>query len=1141
MTFSEFLNTTFVENEGVTEEGQWLAKHIAALQEGLRQMLKLSGHSDVDAAADGTAINDLVLYKAANSNKWTVKKLSDIKPTMDERPTRDSQNPVSSGGVYLSLQQIEAAIADLASTASLQQAVARISALEQQLAQGVGATTIGELENVDPALDTAPSGDMVLVQQNGQSQVTRMDLATLMALMQPTTYSMKIVNLLASNALNITSSDSCLLRFKVTSQVKDNTVAGSDFVDTGEQADVIVEVRNGSGQYVQRTTLSSVSTGVELRLDVTQWLELGANSIRLRATGISYDTQATFVYNVQVSALSLDISLFDWTTPVSADFQLPYRVSGNIDKSLYVEVKSLDGVTYSRSYSLELGSLVNSQSARYLPLVFPGTTGIYTLTAWLESDDGTVVTARQTVQFACLVEGDTAKLLVVNNVADSLTNWAENAVLDYILYDTSGTTSKLTFLATKGGTLVYSSVMTGVDRSEHTLTVPLEIDSGESTFDLVVVANDGEASPTVLGTWTIAVDNSVNYAATDGAVFFLNPATRSNGDANRDKVVNAVTGAEVDAVWTDVSFSNSDMWTTDGSGRRCLKLNSGQRGLIDYSPLQSNVAQGSGVSVEVCYMIENISDYGTRAIDISRAVTVSGDTFPVGIVIEAERLLTCTEANHNELTQELRVDSGETLHVMFTVYPRVYTFSNNGSTQYLNLVRVYVNGRINRVFAIGDTDVMSAETGILLGSDDCDLTLYGFRVYDRALSPREVHQNYKNMLPTVEQKAAEKAANDVYDANDRISFSLLRQMGKNCFVSDKPFPSLLEETDYDLGGSTDRRDVTMELYVPSATDTYIIAVPMRQGGQGTSSMRYWEWNQRLRTLALTEVTYGADGTPVASKKIAVWSDVPSIADFTFKKNWASSMQDHKAGSVNTLTDLWKLLGFGNEATKIDSKARISVYQEPFVGFYKKTVDGATVYVCMGNFTGGPHKGDKGCFGYDLSVFPETLSMEGCNNDPVLTNFKMPWDWDRIFVDTSDDILIMYRTGYDANNVAQWTKAWEQDFGSIEGGDSAATCATKLALFIAAYNVIYQNNQYLAPWDGTVAALNAAATSWNAALTGGTMTQEEFSELTEQEYWLSAADGQYNQYDVFNYDQSTRQFVVAVNDDGTRVNVGSLVS
>ncbi|MBQ3631224.1 MAG: hypothetical protein IJJ98_11265 [Prevotella sp.] len=1140
MTFSEFLNATFVENEGVTEEGQWRAKHIAALQDGLRQLLKLSGHSDVDAAADGTAINDLVLYKAANSNKWTVKKLSDIKPTMDERPTQGSTNPVESGGLYLSLQALETAIASCASATDVTAALRRIAAIEQQLAEGVGARTLGELENVADDLDEAPAGDMVLVQLNGQQQVTRMDLATLMALMQPTTYSMKIVNLLPQNTLSITDSDACQLRFKVMSQVKDNTIADSDFTDTGEQADVVVEVRNGNGDYVRRTTLNSIDTNVEQRVDVRDWLELGSNSIRIKATGISFDTQATFVYTVQVSSLSLDISLFDWTTPVSANFQLPYKVSGNVSKTLYVEISSQDG-SYHRDYALDLGTTVNSQSARYLPLSFPGTTGIYMLTAWLESDDGLVATQKQTVQFACLVEGDVAKLLIVNNVADSLTNWSDNQVMDYVLYDTATTASALTLTVTRAGTTIYASRQTAVDRSLHTFTLPLEVDTGETTFELLIAADDGAANPTTFGEWTLPVDNAVNYAATDGAVFFLNPGTRSNGDANREKVINAVTGEEVAVDWTGVSFSQTDAWTTDESGRRCLRLNSMQKAVIDYQAISRNVAQGAGFTLEAMYKVENVSNYDAAVIDISRRMTVGSEAFNVGFRIEPERVMVASENAHNEVTQELQLDSGEVLHLGITVIPRAYTYDLNGSAQYLNLVRIYVNGRINRAFAITDTDVISSPNGISLGSDDCVLTLYGMRIYDRALSPREMRQNQVNMLATPEEKAQEKRLDDVYDESEKISFTKVRALGLNCFVTDKPFPSLREDTDYDLGGGTDRKDVTLELYIMSAVYNYINLHPMRQAGQGTSSMRYFEWNQRLRTLDMTEVIFGQDGTVVSKKKITIWSWVPDIADLTFKKNWASSMQDHKAGSVNTLTDLWKLLGMQNEASKLDSKVRISVYQEPFVGFYKKEVGGKTTYVCMGNFTGGPHKGDKGCFGYDLSKFPETLSMEGCNNDPVLTNYKMPWDWSRVRVDTSDDILVMYRTGYDAAGAAQWTKAWEQDFGAVSKGDDAATAAEKLRLFIDAYNVVYQNNQYLAPWEGSVAELNAAATAWNAALAAGTMTQEEFSELTEQEYWLTAAEADYDKYDVFNYDQSTRQFVLAINDDGTKVNVAELAA
>ena len=110
MTFSEFLNTTFIENDGTTEDGRWLPKHIAALQEGLRQLLQMNGHADVDLSVGGTAVYDYVLFKAANSNTWTVKKASEIKPTVDTNPKQGSNNPVSSGGVYIALQQVIEAI-----------------------------------------------------------------------------------------------------------------------------------------------------------------------------------------------------------------------------------------------------------------------------------------------------------------------------------------------------------------------------------------------------------------------------------------------------------------------------------------------------------------------------------------------------------------------------------------------------------------------------------------------------------------------------------------------------------------------------------------------------------------------------------------------------------------------------------------------------------------------------------------------------------------------------------------------------------------------------------------------------------------------------------------------------------------------
>ena len=1012
-----------------------------------------------------------------------------------------------------------------------------VAALRKEIAEAGGAMTIGGLDNVADALDDAPSGDHVLYQANGDATVRRLDISSLLALLNPTTYAMKILNGLQTNVLSITVDDPLSIRFTVTSQVKDNTVAGSDFVDTGDTADVSIDVRNGSGEYVTRQTLSNVTTGVEQVIDVRQWLTTGANNIRLRATGVSYETQATFVYTVQVSSLTLDISLFQWQTPYNAAFRLPYLVGGNVEKTLHVTVT---GDNYSHSYTANLGSRTNSV-ADYLDIEYPGATGVYTLEAWLTSNDGTITTAHQTRQFMCLDDGDTAKLLAVNNVAGELTNWTANDLLHYVLYDTSGTSSSVVFTLTRNGTTIFTSSQNAVNRSEQVLTVSLDEDISDSTF-IVVLAIENTDETTLAESITFPVDNSVNYAATSGAILHINPKDRSNAEANRESIVNAVNGNLITAQWTGFAFSDNDGWATDDNGVKCLVVNSGQHVHINFSPFENNVAQGSGYVFYIRYKLANCSDYDAVAVDVSKQTALGH----AGLQISPRRVFMATQQLYDIDNQALDTDDGDILDIAIVVLPAAYTFTaQSGSTYNMNLIRVYSRGRINKCFEYNATDQIECDTGIDIGCNGCTTYIYDIKCYDRRLSSSDNLQNYINGLLTIGEKAAEKAANDVYE-NNVISPSKVQALGINTFISDKPFPGKMVDAARGLGGDTDRRDVTLVLNIQNAVHNVTTIAPVRQRKQGTSSSFYLEFNQRYGTLTGTEVTYNENGevVSVVTKKIQLWSFLPKISDMTFKKNWASSMQDHKAGSVNTYTDAWKLCGGTNPALDDDEKARITVYQEPFVGFFKNVdSEGHTSYICMGNFTGGPHKGDKPTFGYDLDVYPGLLSMEGCNNDPVLTNFKMPWD-DRVIVDTSDDILVMYRTGFnvDDNNISvpQYTKAWEQDFGSVENGDSDSVAQEKLARFKEAYEMIYKYNPYIAPWEGTLSELQAAPATWLAQQQQGIITTQEYSTLITTEYWMAESGNGYSQYDLYNFDASTQSFVRSTV-NGVPVNVGNLLN
>ena len=204
------------------------------------------------------------------------------------------------------------------------------------------------------------------------------------------------------------------------------------------------------------------------------------------------------------------------------------------------------------------------------------------------------------------------------------------------------------------------------------------------------------------------------------------------------------------------------------------------------------------------------------------------------------------------------------------------------------------------------------------------------------------------------------------------------------------------------------------------------------------------------------------------------------------------MQDHKAGSVNAYTDLWKAMGFSNPASEVDSEVRVSVYQEPFIGFYKYLSDDGVnyIYKCMGEFTVGPDKGDKYCFGYDSAAATKLISIEGSDNSPLHALFRLPWNEDVIY--SSDNEAWQY------NGV----NAWDFDGGKTDNIDD----------FITAYNMVYNTSRMIRPFNGTLDELTAAKETYSA---------------TGYQYWI-AKEGDPNQYNLYFYDAKSDSFRFSVN-------------
>ena len=373
-----------------------------------------------------------------------------------------------------------------------------------------------------------------------------------------------------------------------------------------------------------------------------------------------------------------------------------------------------------------------------------------------------------------------------------------------------------------------------------------------------------------------------------------------------------------------------------------------------------------------------------------------------------------------------------------------------------------------------------------------------------------VHQDYINALSTVGEKSAEKLDNDIYDTlGTTVDFDKVR--GKvNVFTFDKPLPA------YEYGKSY-RPKGTLEIYPKDGNTNLnrLTITNLQLQGQGTSSMLYYLWNWKAKVAKDTTIVY-EDGQ-TAQKKFELFKNLPKISKLTAKKNIASSMQYHKMGSVNSFTDLWKAVGLTNEGIEQNSEARVSIYQETFVGFEKQTAeDGTVTYKFVGLFTVGPDKGDAATFGYDKDLFPDLLSIEGSDNSPRLTLYQVPWDKRRIRYNTEEEAY-----QYQVSELS-WENCWDLDYADLPADDkTTADNETRqraeqlVESYITAYNIVYQCNTFIEPFNGTLDELNADPHS------------------THIEYWI-AKDGDPNQYNLYYYDSLYKRFCPSTLDSGVSV-------
>ena len=860
--------------------------------------------------------------------------------------------------------------------------------------------------------------------------------------------------------------------------------------------------------------------------------------------------KANFYYTIVVTNMSLSFKEEEgsewWGNPFpykeGGFITVPFEVSGTGNRKVLV---TINGAGYKQPttddgyYTKVVTSGGTSQLNFDIPLQSRSQNGILKITAFMQSMDDLSVRTEEITREVIVLKSEKlttdVKLMAINDFKSTVKGGINEVLFKYAVYDSLAVDNTSVVFTTKVDDAGEISTNTG-----DVITVPIgqvrkfEYDLGtisslnESYLLKISAKNPTGSKSFIKEEKVVTVDNSSSYSPVTNAIWYMNPTGRNNQETRREEIKNVVNNSYFTAKWNNVSWSENDGWysTTESDSKgntyslSCLRLLSGSSVEINYQPLL--IGNSNSRTIEFDYKISNISNSSIPAIIISKESTENG------IKIYPNEVVTGVNS-FNSADTRIATDDNVRLRVTITVSANSESYLPGKSNKF---VRIYINGIIAKVYEA--TSSMNNIGNIILGSTGCDIDIYSIRIYDTPLTKLDVIQNYINRLNTIEEKDATVENNRIF-ADDSNRWQGIGEIDfkntvdqYNVFVFDGDnWPSKNNEkaskgnlefySINNIGGLADK-----------VGNSYKIT-NVEVKGQGTSSKEYYEWNLQFKTGDNTEYwplridekgqwyedkgdiipdekhgRVDKDGEPVLgedgeqimdpvysnvtySKKIPLFANVPPANSIVMKKNWASSMQDHKMGSVNSFTDTWKKLGFKNKATEKDPTVRVSVYQEPMIGFWKKTNQyGEVTYECKGLFTGGPHKGDKQCFGYSEKYGADLISIEGSTNGSVFAEFKVPWN-------NSDDIHVEYDASEELFTYDR-KKAWDYNYGKAEEPEEILALFRKT--FHEAYNFVYECGLNLLPFEGTGEELIEAVNNGTVDL--------------DKDYWVS----DYTLYHVF---------------------------
>lgn len=830
------------------------------------------------------------------------------------------------------------------------------------------------------------------------------------------------------------------LKFYAGVNIKTYYIQGNDKYNLLNKVNVVFYIENSTEQYIVENVTPKLYDDDSLDyLEITPLLQSSLKGATIRAVVTTAETSAYDTFeNVTIHKITLSTSA-TYVGNKTVTFNIDgLSTTTNMRLEYYAVPLGADPNLYKQP---ETPTLDSSQSAK-LTLENPGS---YQILARISNTEGTFYSNWvQTNVVAFDASNKREMMVAINGIPSTITN-CNNANLYKIICvpGTGGTAEIISYLADEAKHLSKEDLSPYEFNRTSLNTTANDSESISNYYTYIELPEVGKAKKFVA--FKLKIDGIeypiyqlyVNRGELKSNNYFSiniqeNPFN-VNGSFNYTEGAidnfSQITGQSTE-FFTNINpnIEASDGWTVDND-LVCYKISGQNKNLFteakDFSDLLNS---DEGFSIEV--MLKNYNVNGEDPV-----MNIGNLLFGPGF----------TRIEHTDKSDEgiyvnSRADYEKDVitHLMFVFHPKykpstyidtydqLFTEGNKSYStldQTYKILKVYVNGCINREIEIPETDDLKADNEFKLQicPKSSDLNLYIFRTYPKALTYNEIQKNFISSRSTSQEKKDIYDRNDILGTDGKISFykSMLKH---NVLVfvlpkDNKPLFFGNRQTTGDGLGPDGQGKSKATILVRYKDEKYKAASGRFTGGkykaQGSSAKKYIIHNtQYSKGMFLSEEEIAA-GITEGSNKYAIPTDPEGIAaeKLVGKVNYASSMQSHKQGATKLYDRAYKDIF---SASKLYNGGKKACLEEAFMYFYynvdddsqldtitiedlytTKTINNIVVVddakvKFFGFQTWGSAKADDPTYGYDEDKTPEYLLVEGADNASPGANFKQPW-------------------------------------------------------------------------------------------------------------------------------------------------------